>query len=348
GSIGLCSVNENGSYSKWTFLKKDSGAAKLSEFSGKLAAIYKNSVYYLNEKTGGKISEFQNGVQNFFYSEHTSQGLVICGAYNGVCYKEDGTISWKAKFSPQKKWNFVFASDSGYLIFCMSNWALEAFQTRLNFSKSQDSFIEKKVSPYSYKYSGIKSDDFSGRAINENLESQMKEKFSQGNFGTEEENWNSLIQSEIDFLYNDWTKTENLFYNEKPYFKRNIEYCQKLIELESESGIYFGKLSSLLKKTSDTSLLLCLVRAAGKSSFDPQGELLSSIEIILKTKTSKNDKKLLQEIADSTYEICRFMGRPSFFRKGQEILKYMLYPQFDKETKDYALKTLDKIIEAQL
>ncbi|UKI56836.1 MAG: hypothetical protein L6V90_06990 [Treponema succinifaciens] len=84
-------------------------------------------------------------MQNFFYSEHTSQGLVICGAYNGVCYKEDGTISWKAKFSPQKKWNFVFASDSGYLIFCMSNWALEAFQTRLNFSqKSQDSFIEKK------------------------------------------------------------------------------------------------------------------------------------------------------------------------------------------------------------
>lgn len=348
GSIGLCSVNENGSYSKWTFLKKDSGAAKLSEFSGKLAAIYKNSVYYLNEKTGGKISEFQNGVQNFFYSEHTSQGLVICGAHNGACYKEDGTISWKAKFSPQKKWNFVFASDSGYLVFCMSNWALEAFQTRLNFSKSKDSFIEKKVSPYSYKYSGIKSDDFSGRAINENLEAQMKEKFSQGNFGAEEENWNSLIQSELDFLYDDWTKTENLFYNEKPYFKRNIDYCQKLIELESESGIYFGKISSLLKKTSDPSLLICLVRAAGKSSFDPQGELLSSIEIILKTKTNKNDKKLLQEIADSTYEICRFMGRPSFFRKGQEILKYMLYPQFDKETKDYALKTLDKIIEAQL
>ncbi len=348
GSIGLCSANENGAYSKWTFIKKNPLPARLSEFSGKIAAIYSNSVYYLNEQNGGKISEFKNDIQNFSYFEHTSQGLVVCNAQNGICYKEDGTVLWKAKFSPQKKWNFIFASDSGYLIFCMNNWVLEGFQTRLNFSRQQDSFIERKVSPYSYEYTGIKSDDFSGRAINESLAALMKEKFSSGNFGDQEENWNSLIQSELESLFDDWTRTENLFYTEKPYFKRNIKYCQNLIELESESGIYFGKISPLLKRTSDPSLLLSLVRAAGKSSFDPNGDILASLELVLKTKAGKNDKMLLQEIADSTYEICRFMGRPSFFRKGQEILKYMLYPQFDKETREYAIKTLDKIIEAQL
>ncbi|MGN0728226.1 hypothetical protein [Treponema sp.] len=348
GSAGLCSAEKSGAVSKWIFQPQLHKVPRIAAFNRKIALIYPGYIYLLDEKTGSTSAEFPSDIQEIIYAEQTAQGLAVCSLQGGACYGEDGSIIWKTKFGREKKWNFVFAADSGYIIFCMQNWALEAFQARLNLSgKKRNVFEEKKAAPYTYENPGLKSDDFLGQAISGNLAAQMQEAFSTGEFGGHEEKWNSLLKSELDCLRADWTKTP-ASRREIPYFRRNIAYCQTLIDLESESGIYFGALPQLIKNADDPFLLIRLVHSAGKTAFDPEGNMLSALEIVIKTKATRNDKQLLREIADSTYEICRFMGRPSFFKKGKEILKYMMYPQFDKETREYAVKTLDKIIESEM
>lgn len=355
GSIGLCAANEKGAYSRWTCSSSaPGGAARLlcDPVSGLMAAIGKDRVSYIDVKTGKEISSFpvKTGAADSLYMAHTAQGLVLASKTDAACYQKDGTAAWSARFNPQKRWKFVYASDSGHLVFCMSDWILEVYQMKLNFSSIKNAFREQEVKSLPYSESAVKSSVFSGNNITEQLASQMKAGFESGGFGEYEEAWMSLLKGELDQMYSDWTQGESAYQREIPWFKANIPYCRLLLELESLSGVSFGRsrLATLIRRTEDPSLLIPLIQAAAEISFDPDGTFLSSIEYVLKTKAGKNDKVLLERIADATYEICRFMGRPAFFRKGHEILNYMLYPQFDKETKEYALLMLNRVIEAEL
>lgn len=357
GSIGLCSANEKGAYSRWTCRADDSGfssAARLliDPVSGLLAAAGSKSVSYVDVKTGKQSSSFpiKTGAADALYMAHTAQGLVLSSGTNAACYQKDGTVAWSTRFNPQKKWKFVYASDSGHLVFCMSDWILEVYQMKLNFSSIKNSFREMQVQSLPYSQSAVKSSGFSGNNITEQMAAQMKAGFESGGFGENEESWTSLLKDELNALYSDWTQGESAYQRELPYFKTDIAYCRLLLELEGLSGISFGRsqLVTLIRRTDDYSLLIPLIQTAAAVSFDPDGSFLSSLEYVLKTKAGKKDTVLLERIADATYEICRFMGRPAFFRKGHEILNYMLYPQFDRETKEYALKMLNKVIEAEL
>ncbi|MBQ0039905.1 MAG: hypothetical protein KBS64_05720, partial [Treponema sp.] len=99
----------------------------------------------------------------------------------------------------------------------------------------------------------------------------------------------------------------------------------------------------------DPSLLVFIVKCAGNAAWDPDCQILNTIEQLMNSKRiTPKDTILLNEICDTTWEICRFMGRPSFFSKGRHILSYLLYPQFPKEIRDKAVETMKKIAEADL
>ncbi len=356
GSLGLCASSAGGAYSKWTSNSELTGISAITGLSAdpsssQAAVITKSRIHYFDTSNGREKSSFPvksefSSVTQFF---HTAQGLVLSDGKRAGCFQKDGSVSWSIKFNPQKKWNFFYATDSGDAVFCLSNWALEIYQTRLNLSSAKKSFREKEMTYYGYAKPEKRSSAFSGRAIYEDLEYEMKEKFASGDFGGNEENYMTILCGELNEFFSDqMTGGTRTGFSEKSYFRTDPEYCLRLLELEGCAGIVLNKnqLASLIKRTDDRSLLVPLVHTAGEVAFDPEGTLLGALETVVK-KSGKNDKKLLQEIADATYSICRFMGRPLFFRRGHEILNYMLYPQFDRETKDYALKTLDKVIEAE-
>ena len=52
---------------------------------------------------------------------------------------------------------------------------------------------------------------------------------------------------------------------------------------------------------------------------------------------------LLQTLCDTVFSICRFMGRPAFYRHGKDILARLLYPQYNPKVRAYAGQTLQKI-----
>ena len=160
----------------------------------------------------------------------------------------------------------------------------------------------------------------------------------------------SLIQSELNHLYSDWTMTARITGEEKPYFRQNIEYTQTVIDIASSVGISFErkKLATLLKKAEDQSMKICLIRACKKQAYDPDGVFLDTMEYLIKNRVQNTDLSTLDEICDAVYEICRYMGRPVFFEKGQAILGYLLYPQYNERTRQKARETLKKIKESKL
>ena len=378
-SIGMCSIEKDGgAVSKWLVSSQNAGISipvKFAEntenavLSEEEFIISSNpaKITRINVKTGEILSVFQTDfpdTQSLRYSGFTKDGLVLCDKQNAACYSlssvqkksPEQKIVWSAALNPQKRWSYVYPSQSGYLTFCTNNWVIESYRVKQSVkSKATLSTAEKKQkNPQEYKqfYKKQKSttSHFMGPAISTQVQQEMHKSFTQGNFGKNEVEWISLLSSEMQKLYEDWN-TNNWDHSvEKPYFTQNLAYTQKILSLTYESGICIerAKLAKLIKSTTDPSILLCLVECAKTAKMDPDGSLLAALEFLLKNKSGAKDSKLILSIADATYEICRYMGRPAFFDKGQEILTFMLYPQFSDDIHEKARETLDKIIELRL
>ncbi len=95
-------------------------------------------------------------------------------------------------------------------------------------------------------------------------------------------------------------------------------------------------------------MTLTLARNAGKIAYDPKGAMLNALAYKAMHLQPKGSDNIFMAICDSTYEICRFMGRPAFFQRGNEILTYMLRPQFNKKVQAYAKATLEKIMKLNI
>lgn len=358
GAVGLCAANRNGAYSKWVISSSENALCAPVKIltdspDSKIALIYGSpaKVVYINSFNGKETKRFDTEISKIELITnycHTSQGLFLSDGKHSWCYRQSGDIAWKCRFDPKKNWYFNYATDAGFMCFCLGNWSFEVYQMRLNIGSTESSYKEKTVKMYDfYSTENVpQSTEFYGRAITQDLADKMRKAFKAGNFGQNEAEWTSLLIAEFDRMYFELTASQNNSHEEHSFFRKNAEYIEDILTLSSETGIYFRtrQIANLIRKTDDPTILLTLVKCAGKIGYDPEGSMISSLEYLIQQK-GKKDENLLKAIADSTFEICRFMGRPLFIEKGKGIISYMLYPQFDKKTKDYARVILEKIIK---
>ena len=116
-----------------------------------------------------------------------------------------------------------------------------------------------------------------------------------------------------------------------------IQYCQSEGIIAGYGDGKFGPNDHLTGYQWATMLL----RAVG---YDENGETLTALQSLLANRITPSQTSALKEICDATYKICRFMGRPALNKQGKMILSRMLMPQYDKNTNEYARKTLEKMI----
>ena len=239
------------------------------------------------------------------------------------------------------------------MVLCSSNWSMELYQTRLNVETASSSFYESK--PKQLKFENLNNQMPSsyelGRILDDELIEEMRRSFIEGNFKEDEEEYLSLLSMEIKEMARQWNRNKAQGLRENLFFRENMDYSVRLLEVASESQIYFCRreLNSMLRNVSDPALMVRLIKNAGKSGWDPDCQTLETFEYLMNTKKIKpSDKLLLDAIIDSTWEICLFMGRPTFYQKGKNILSYMLYPQFSKETRDKAVEVMKKIAASKL
>ncbi len=282
------------------------------------------------------------------YEGNTEQGLVLMNPRHAWCYGEDGCIIWHAKLDPSKKWNHVYPTDSGYLCFAMDNWALDAYQMKLNLNP-RHAKARTPCREYYFRFDETKTSAYvRERLISDETEEKIRKCFHEGAEQSVSKPLHELLRMEMNQLYADWTTKSDMM--NKSYFQKDAEYSSLVIDLVAESGTAFEqkKIAALAVSCKDPLMTYHLVRAMGKIAYDPNEEFIKALEMVIKQKCGKKTKMLSYAVIDATYEICRFMGRPMFFKKGQEIFSYTMYPQFDSETKEYSRKKLEKLMKLKL
>lgn len=364
GGFGLYAANSKGeSFSRWAVSASSLGltfpTVCACNSSSQQAVFFSGTpvkAFSVNLKNADIKSVYEipvTSAEQISYAENTAQGLTVRTKENAWCFSENGTVLWNVKMSPQKKVPYVFSTDSGYFVLCTNNWVIEAYRVKQGVKGAfSSSFKRCELKQYKshYEKNIVTSSAILGPAITDKSYREIKESFTKGNFPGKEKLWLALLNAELENMYFQWKETSWDFTAEKPFFKQNIVYNQTILDLVSSSGLSFGTkyTASLMKEISDPELLLFAVQCAGKMKFDPEGDLLNALDFVLKNKASASSTVLLEAIANSTYEICSFMGKPSFIKKGQDMLTYMLYPQFSFKTQENARLILSKIIEKGL
>lgn len=357
GSIGLCAVANKNTVSKWILNKTETGFSSSAAiipyaFSDEIAVFASGSkIIYINPKNGAILASLSSSVNasSLAFKGITAQGLVVADKNGAECYNRDGESIWQAKFNTSKVWEYLIATDEGYLVFCRKDWVIESYRVWQTTTSASSSYKEQAFSHYSelYTNTALTSNSLTGRAISESLSKEIYTGWQTEDFGIKEKKWLSLLSNDMNSLYYDWMTASA---NQNPYFRQNIAYTQEILNLVSESGIclYQNYIANMLKSINDSTMTLTLARNAGKIAYDPKGAMLNALAYKAMHLQPKGSDNIFMAICDSTYEICRFMGRPAFFQRGNEILTYMLRPQFNKKVQAYAKATLEKIMKLNI
>ncbi len=357
GSIGLCTVQGGRTVSKWILNKADTGFSSSavivpSAFSDNIAVFASGSkILYINQKNGAITASLTSSVNtaSLAFKGVTIQGLVLADKNGAECYDRLGEILWQVQFNPSKSWEYLIATDEGYLVFCRNDWVIESYRVWQSTASGNSSYREQAFSHYRelYTQTTMTSNDILGRTISPKLSEEIAEGWKSEDFGAKEKQWLSILSNEMDTLYYDWMTASS---SQNPYFKQNLAYTQEILRLSSESGIclYQNYIANMLKTINDQTMTMTLAQNAASIAYDPKGDMLNALAYKAMHTPPKSTDKMFFAICDATFEICRFMGKPAFFQKGNEILTYMLSPQFNKKVHAYAKATLEKIMKLNI
>ena len=357
GSIGLCTVKDGNTVSKWILGKGETGFSSSANivpaaFSGNMCVFASGSkILYVNPRNGAILASLSSSVSSvkLAFKGMTAQGLVLADKGGAECFDRQGTLIWSATFNPARQWEYIIITDEGYIVFCRNDWVIESYRICQNTaSLGVSSYKEQAFSHYRELYSmaSITSSDTLGRAVSADMSREISAGWKTEDFGIKEKQWLSLLSNEMDALYYDWMTSGS----QNPYFKQNLAYTQEILNLTADSGIclYQNYIANMLKSVNEPALTITLAHNAGSIAYDPRGDMLNALAHRAMHAQPKGSDKMFIAICDATYEICRFMGKPAFFQRGNEILAYMLRPQFSRKVHAYAKATLEKIMNLNM
>ncbi len=358
GSIGLIAVQNDGKAdSKWVVQAGNASGA----FSVAYRAQTRHAAYFfqngstteallVNVSDGKILRRFPVGnisIKGFKGAKASTSGFFISGSYSACEFYEDGTILWSAVLPSSKNWNELCYTKANYLIFCFNDWSMSSFKMN---SIPGGSPSQNKISTESLV--GIKeldsvSKQFGLHTLTMEKMAKISADLKSGDLDGKEENYLSEIKSEsygyltsINSILSSNFRQEQSFYAANPAYTRNLMYLMSQCGTADFSSVF----ADILKGETDPYLLSAAIVYSGDEGFDPDGLILGAYEFLIQNRLSSGDKKLLENICESTYKVCRFMGRPAFNKQGKAILSRLMFPQFDKETREYARKTLEKMI----
>ena len=364
GEIGMASIKADSSketgliYSKW--INKN---VKCTEFSScrKLQAtkyaIFTPGYLVVINTDKGQIEKYFNIPEitdnNYLFFESIDDKFVIaqnssCTVYN-LSGKKIKHIQMPSK-SGKYKWEFSFFMNSGYLTFLSKDWTINSFKIISTSTEKESptfSYYQSKKLISGYK-SYITNLDYKPEKTTFGAESFNALK--SGNYGLKEIDISNIVNTVINSYYESKTTASM---NRDTFELISVQY--NLADMENilnlipllQSHYFQQKIAYLLSVEDDKTMILKLLKTVNECGYDPGGEILSQIELLVK-RTNPKDQAILQSCADAVYEICRFMGRPALLSKGKEILGGLFYPQYDESTKKAARSAMQKLAELNM
>ncbi|MBR4323251.1 PQQ-binding-like beta-propeller repeat protein [Treponema sp.] len=360
GSVGLVTVENGEAGTKWVNGSGNSrGAFKICYSAGSSNAAFffqngsKTETVIVRASDGKILKRFQVGQiapSDFKLARATQSGYFISGAYTACEFLEDGTIMYAASLPQSSSWSSLFYTSKNYIILCMKDWTMKAF---LMNQTTKSRIINSKLKSISYipsiKYDPV-SAELGIRPLNEEKMSEISAAFKKGDYGELEKEYLTLLKTEAENYINAYaTQTSFSSQGHSNFFSENAVYTQNLLYLMGKTGCrdFSTLFARLLQSNLDSGQLLSVIAAAGNAGYDEGGQMLSSLEKLVMGKIQPSQTVLLKAVCDSTYEICRYMGRPALNKQGKNIISHLFYPQYDKNVRDYARTVLTKMIDLE-
>ena len=369
GSIGLVNVVKGEAESPWiqkSYIGTGAFAICYSKETEDVAFMFetggRTTVIVLKTDSGAFLTQFTVGGINssdLQMARATKSGFFVADGSSATEFAEDGTIFWDAKLPERSGWNYLYYTGSNHLIFCMNDWVLRAYHTMQakhaaykdfwdeSYSSDLEEYKEEELPTPDTPDDAVKQQelaqadrDLGRRMFSDNKLDETEKSLKKGDYGKLEAEYQRGIKSEL-------KSYEATFYTKNPsqsFFAKNPAYTQRLIKMTAQIGCaeFTKDFVFLLRNEKDPQLLSALVYSSGSQARDPDGDVLTSYQIILRNPALKSNEALLMNICDATYEICRYMGRPALNKHGKEILSQLYSTMYDKAVRDYARKTFEK------
>lgn len=366
GSAGYFTLEENQSRNKWVLQNNGAGGNGTIQ-PGKCQFLILDdssvpyifymqaftrsvNIYKVNPKDGQVISSFRidnidtSNISQLYY---TKSGIFICDSKTGWFYNDSGIELWSAVLPDKKgktEWNYLIYTFDNHFIICNTNWTLNCYRVS---QATKNRTVTKQNLNYSNWYK-IDTTDFE-YIFREKIEGdvvspQRLSELKKGNYEKEEIVYISQLLSACQVLRTVLSSNNKTNWDGLSIFdKDSIGTEQLLNQLHLYSTDTFNSYEAFfLQKITNKSLLITLLKGIAENGYDPDGSVLSALQILAK-KTSYKDELILTNICDAVYSVCNFMGRPAYNSKGKEILQNFLFPNFNSTTRTYARETLKKI-----
>lgn len=356
GSAGLCRINNGDAVSQWavhldsTVFNAVIPGAKLSAFISSPSKGMSQACI-IDNATGKQTGMFSIGAldsQSLRYTRPTAQGFFASDSSRAVEFSCDGTVFWEAKLPAKNRWNFIKYTDKNQILLCMKDWTLNSYTMSQEVGNSFSGEISRKsyTSPSSsaQKYDGVTYSFIPLPRMEE-----IRDAFIKGGCAEKEKDMLSQLQEAAGEYIEELSSEASSRRGKKSYFSGNPVYTQVFIQAMSlsQTDTFTSSMARMLELEKDPLLLNILIQEAGAMGYDKSGEILSAF-IAISGRLTKKDSAAAKLLCDSTYKIVAFMGRPALYRQGKQILSQLMFPQYPKETRDYARQTLEKIISLEL
>ncbi len=360
GGAGLCAVKDGTAVSEWvTTGVTGKECATLALFSGGEQAAFfwqsgaKNelALSFLEVKDGVKGELVTLGTLSLCDLTHISThkaGIALADATRAILVSADGALAWEAQLPKKNTFAGVFYTNDDALVVYRKDWLMQAFTmlqsttAPASHTGAHHSYAEKRAVVGTIGRMGYE------RIASDELQF-MKNSFLRGDYSEKEAEWASRLHAELGNWCYDLQSGKQRFYDGNSYFIENPVYAENLISAAAACGTadFAALFADVLTVETRTAIITKIVQACGALGWDDEGVMLTAIAEVLH-KTNPRNTVLLKTICDATYEICKYMGKPTLLSKGKNLISFMLFPQFDSTTRDYARKTLQNILDLRL
>lgn len=368
GSLGICSSTDNMAVTRWSI-----PALVSPSVSSVPPQIYLDTLHTLcavvtasGNQSLVTVVDLDKGEKKFNVSAAINlndlqfgtidlTNIVLCDSQKALGLSlDDGVEVWNSDLPGKLTWDYLLYTPKGYIITLeKKSWLISAYRVTQTIGSQQYRAYKSEKTNYpvyielATQKANIPQNDSEVfmNLIPPDLEKTIYRSIYEGNYGTSEAQWQALVTRE-----NTRCLSNSKSVSQNPMASYDITYKESIIKLMGafESSCFNRNLAQILQQEIDISLLRTALRASAKIAYDPNLELLSSIELLLGKTSLLSNYTITTAICNAVYEICRFMGKPALFSRGRYILSYLLNQKLDSKTKDYAVYTLQKLISLEM
>ena len=366
GGAGLCSIDgRNKTTTKWS-LSRAEGELPLPGNDGSFFIPYSSTRAALVQPAGedGAVTFYRLSdgeasthyrvpgidVSRISYVQPFLRGMAFADRNSAVFCTERESVVWNVQLPAMNgssaPWNYLLYTESGCLIVCKKSWTIAGFRVVQNVGGAR---LQKQERGNYNAFFATEAPLYDRYTIEGKLDtgltgSERRTALEGGMYGSLEKAWMSELKSACEAYRSAIASASAGGRVKRSVFVEDIAGTDAMFKqlacygTSTESDI----IARLIEAEGDGTHLLTLIAQAGECAYDPAGSMLDSLDKAFRTIPSQNTR-LLQTLCDTVFSICRFMGRPAFYRHGKDILARLLYPQYDPKLRAYARQTLQKI-----